>query len=80
MKIDISELTFHVPPECQGQIQVVSYAYAPDAGIVERVVDRSSPFDTPSYTLYEDPDPESDFDPWNGSPLLGDEISDVEFS
>lgn len=64
---------FSTPPENQGQIVEVSYGYAPkEQVIIERVYDKSDR--ALSYRAYEDPDPEADFDPWNGTPKLGDDL------
>ena len=64
---------FIVPPENQGQIVEVSYAIAADDEvIIERTLDKSDR--TIRYDAYEYPDKEWEWDPWNGTPSLGEHV------
>lgn len=67
-----SDLTFVVPPECQGQI--VEYAYAIDSDredIVCRTFDASDR--TTSYSISPLENLVGEFEPWNHRPLLTDD-------
>ena len=64
----VSDLEFHVPPEEQGQPCDGGYAYWQDHGIIERRYDwdedsfRRIHNRRTEYTLYADPEAESDAD------------------
>lgn len=55
--------TWHVPPECQGQIIEVAFGMADDGIVVRRTFDRSD-----RSVCYATAELEGEWDPWNGSP------------
>ena len=61
----LSELTFHVPPECAGQIVEISYCRTPEQ-IFKRVCDRGSPTSPQYYVSTPLVSDEGDY--WNGAP------------
>lgn len=71
----IEELTFHTPPECAGQVVEVSFACDADH-IYKRIYDRSDHSET--IVVYEHPEEECDFDPWNTYPNTGEKVREVE--
>lgn len=71
----IEDVSFTIPPECRGQIVVVSYGCDEDY-IFERRCDQSDR--TTSVSVYEHPAEECDFDPWNGAPRKGALVGSVD--
>lgn len=71
----IEDLTFHMPPECRGQIVERSFACDADY-IYMRVLDRSDRSE--EIVVFEHPEEESSFEPWNQEPSTGDEVKRVE--
>lgn len=69
---------FVTPPRYQGRIVDISYALSDDGEIIERTFDGSDRSET--LVAYEDGEPESDFDPWNGVPKLGELIGPVRLA
>lgn len=65
---------FNTPPECGGQIVLVSYGLDADRdAIVVRKQDRSNGLT--SYTAYQLPEEwDGEWEPWNGAPALGEEL------
>jgi len=62
---------FITPPECQGQMIVISYAIDADAEvIIECTCDRST--GSVSYVAYSYPDDLGSWAPQNGAPELGE--------
>lgn len=71
----IEDLTFHVPPSCAGQIVERSFACDADR-IYMRVLDRSDRSE--EIVVFEHPEDECDFEPWNREPETGEEVARVE--
>jgi hypothetical protein len=72
LRKSVTDLTFHVPPACQGQI--VEYAYACDADhVYEKITDRSDR--SVKFIAYEHAEGDEPFEPWNHEPNFGDEVA-----
>jgi hypothetical protein len=79
-KRDLEDLTFHIPPSCQGQHMEYAYAIDP-AGLFRRVTDLSIPsdhaervsYDWVSWDQFEDGG-ESVAEPWNGEPEVDEDL------
>jgi hypothetical protein len=69
------DVTFHTPPENQGQIVLVSYGCDEDY-IYEKTYDQSDR--STVVRVYEHPETDCDWDPWNGAPSTGDLVARVE--
>lgn len=65
----LSEIVFHVPPECGGQIVQMSYG-ADEQHIYCCRYDQSD--QTVQIVAYQHS--EHDFDPWNGKPQVGKRV------
>lgn len=78
----LDNLDYVVPPECQGQTCVYSYATCEIKGvwrIIERWYDRSD--DDLLYTIYSFPRSggrDAEFDPVNGAPKMGRELKRLQ--
>jgi hypothetical protein len=78
---DVKALTFTIPPEEQGQPHRTSYAMHDGLVIMrefhwDEIAGRTSGLRY-EFTAYLDGDPDADFEPWAGSPPLGENLGEI---